>query len=473
MAAHDDALRVPPYSVEAEQAVLGGLMLAPESWDRVSDQLADGDFYRHDHRVIFRAIRELADRNQPFDAVTLGEVMDARGTGDEIGGLAYLIQLTANTPSAANIGAYAEIVAQKALLRRVIDGCTSVIERCYRGDASDPSALVDGAIGGLMGLQRSRSKAEWSVRDALKASWQRMSNAYHNPGVLPGVTTGLSELDARIGGLHPSDLVVIGARPAMGKTALLLGMAAAASMSGKPVAVISGEQPAIQMGDRLFSLAAGVAGDRIRMGRIDDDEWSRLTSAAERSVDLPMWIYDRPSPSVAEVARLLRRWKREHGIAAVYVDYLQRLEAPGERAFERVAQVAKGLKNIARELDVPVIALAQVKRDVEDRADKRPHMRDLCDSSEIEKEADQIVMLYRDDYYHADSNAPGTAELLVEKNRHGGTGFVRVGWQADRMRFSDLPDGWRPMADEPARRDVPAIGRGFRRGHGRSAGAGA
>lgn len=214
---------------------------------------------------------------------------------------------------------------------------------------------------------------------------------------------------------------------------------------------------------------------KLRTADLGEEDWARLSSAVEADISLPIWIYDRPAPSIGETARLLRRWKRQHGIAAVYVDYLQRLEGPGERPFERVAAVAKGLKNIARELDVPVVALAQVKRDVEDRSDNRPRMRDLCDSSEIEKEADQIVMLYRDDYYSQNSPAKGTAELLIEKNRHGPTGFARCAFVPDQMRFADLAKDWRPERTEddertPRRSYVPRMG--YKLGHGKVAAGG-
>lgn len=472
-----EGLRVPPHSADAERAVLGGLMIAPAAWDRVGDMLTGEDFYRHQHRLVFEAIRELADAGKPFDALLLTERFEARGMVEDVGGIAYLVELTSTTPSAANIAAYAAIVAQKAMLRRLIAGCTTVIERCWAGDDPDldPAKLVDEAIGGMMQLQRTHRNAEWTMRDALRASWKRLAAAYANPGQLIGITTGLESLDSFLGGLHPSDLTVIGARPAMGKTALLLGMARAAARAGKPVALISGEQPMVQVGDRMAALGAALSATKLRTANLDEEDWGRLSAAVEADVVLPLWIYDRPAPSIGETARLLRRWKREHGIGAVYVDYLQRLDAPGDRQFERVAAVAKGLKNIARELDLPVVALAQVKREVEDRADKRPHMRDLCDSSEIEKEADQIVMLYRDDYYNSGSAERGTAELLIEKNRHGPTGFARCAFVADQMRFADLDPGWRPehveVEDKPQRRSyVPRIGQ--RRGYGKAAAGG-
>jgi replicative DNA helicase len=458
-----ESLRVPPHSVEAEQAVLGGLMISPAAWDRIGDMLGPDDFYRNDHRLIFKTIGEFANAGKPFDVLLLADRFEARGQNDDIGGPAYLLHLTNNTPSAANVAAYASIVAQKAMLRRLITGCTDVIARCFEGDETDPAALVDQTIGSLMTMQRTHHNAEWTLRDALRASWKRLAAAHANPGQLVGITTGLSVLDNNLGGFHPSDLIVIGGRPAMGKTAMLLGMARAAALTGKPIALISGEQPMIQVGDRIAALGASVNASRMRNADLHEDDWGKLSAAVESQFKLPFHIYDRAAPSIGEVARVLRRWKREHGIAAVYVDYLQRLEGPGQKSYERVSAVTKGLKNIARELDVPVIALAQVKRDVEERSDKRPRMRDLCDSSEIEKEADQIVNIYRDDYYSPDSAHKGTAELLIEKNRHGPAGFARCAFVADHMRFADLEPGWEPAhvqqeSQQPRRSYVPRIG---------------
>jgi replicative DNA helicase len=429
------SLRLPPHSTEAEQAVLGGLMLDPGAWERIT--LNEEEFYRRDHQLIYRTISELIGRGQPVDAVTLGDYLDSSGIGAQIGGSGYVLELAGNTPSAANIRAYAKIVREKSQLRRMIAGCEAVIGKAYAAGTDDPGALLDAAIGGLMALQRRDRKAEWSMREVLKQAFERITYAYEHKGQIPGLTTGLSKLDEHLGGFHPSDLTVIGGRPAMGKTALLFGMAERGAKYG-PVGIISGEQPAVQLGLRMVSLGSGVTASKMRSGQIDDEDWNRISRAISDFHGLPIHVLDRAAPSIVEVARCARRWKHEHGIKALYVDYLQRLEGPGEKAYERVSAVTKGLKNIARDLDIPVIALAQVKREVEGRSDKRPGMADLCDSSEIEKEADQVITIYRDDYYNDNSPDKGTAELLICKNRHGECALARVAWMAQTMRFADL-----------------------------------
>jgi replicative DNA helicase len=442
-----DFLRVPPHSIDAEQAVLGGLMLSATSWDRISAIVCEDDFYRRDHQLIFRAIVGLIDRGQPCDAVTLGEWIESQGVAEEIGGMSYVIHLASTTPSAANVRAYAEIVRDKAMLRRLVDAGTNLANSAYNADGRTAAEILDAAIGGMMTMQRRDTRAEWGMREVLRMAFDRVRFAYEHQGTIPGVPTGLEKLDEHMGGLHPSDLTVIGARPSMGKTALLFGMAKHAAAIGHPVGIISGEQPAVQLGMRMLALSSKVQSARMRSGHVSDDDWEAITNAIAKDAAMPMHVYDKSAPHISEAMRVARRWKREHGVKAIYVDYLQRLDGPGERAYERVSAVAKGLKNIARELDIPVVALAQVKREVELRADKRPRMSDLCDSSEIEKEADQIITLYRDDYYHDGSPDAGTAELLIDKNRHGECAKVRVAWIPQTMQFANLDHAWTPIAN--------------------------
>lgn len=440
---HGDPLRVPPNAIDAEQSVLGGLMLAPAALQRVAATMGEGDFYRRDHALIFRAICELDAKGMAADAVTLGEWFESNGLADMIGGAAYVYKLANNTPSAANIAAYARIVREKSMLRQVIDVATEAVAAAFAADG-EAAVMVDEAIAKLMGLQRRDSRAEWTMRDVLRMAVNRAEYAYNHPGEIPGIPTGLTALDAHLGGLHNSDLTVIGARPAMGKTALLFGMARHAAIKGYPVGIISGEQPAVQLGSRMLSLASGVHGSTLRSGKLEDQDWTKITRAIESDIALPIHVFDRAAPSIAEVSRIARRWKHDNNISAIYVDYLQRLDGPGEKTYERVSAVTKGLKNIARDLDIPVIALGQVKREVESRGDKRPRMSDLCDSSEIEKEADQIITIYRDDYYNDGSPDAGTAELLIDKNRHGECAKVRVAWLPQTMRFADLAQEWAP-----------------------------
>ena len=439
---------VPPHSLDAEQAVLGGLMLSPDALDKIAGWLKTEDFYRPDHRVIFAAICDLAERGQPCDAVTMGDVFASNGQAAKVGGADYLTKLAMATPSAANIVAYAKIVREKSQRRKLIDTCTQVIAGVYDSEDEAP-ALVDAAIGGMMRLQRTDRGAESTIKQAVQQAWDSACEAHAAGGVLTGLSTGLRSLDDHFGGFHPSDLTVIGGRPSMGKTAMLFGMAAHACLAEAPVGIVSAEMSTQQLGLRMLSARSRVSGINIRKARVSDAEWPRLSSAVAELSKLRAWILDRPSPHIAEVMRLARQWKRQHGIQALYVDYLQRLVGRGERRYEQVSDVCVGLKNIARELNIPVIALGQVKREVELRNDKRPGMADFCDSGEIEKEADNILTIYRDEYYDRQSRDAGTAEIIICKSRHGPQAVCRLAWLGESTQFCDLDPAWTPLPPLP------------------------
>jgi replicative DNA helicase len=431
-------LRVPPSAVDAEQSVLGGLMMVPDRIDAVSAKLAEDDFYRRDHRMIYRSMIELARRGTPCDAITLGEWFVRNGI--EMIEPAYLLDLVNNTPSAANIEAYAAIVREKSVRRRVIDVATQMVENAF-GAEQDATALVDGGIAQLMGMQHVEKSTEYTLRQALTIAYDAADAAKARGGKIPGIPTGLTELDDVLGGLHKSDLIIIGARPSMGKTALLLNMALGDSGDA---GLISTEQPVVQIGSRILAIQGNVNASRLRNGSHDDEDLARLFNATAALLDpenpRELMICDQAGMTIGELQRIARRWKQKHGIQRLLVDYLQRVKGNDPRAsrIDQVGEVAIGLKDIARELDIPVVALAQVNREVEKRADKRPNMGDLANSSEIEKEADQVLMLYRDEIYNKDTPDKGIAEISVEKNRHGPTGFVRAAWQAETMRFRDL-----------------------------------
>lgn len=435
-----EQLRVPPCAVEAEQAVLGGLMLDPQSYNRISAFLAEADFYRRDHALIFRAIGEMVDRGEPADAVTLGDWFEAQGVAELVGGVSYVYKLANATPSASSIGSYARIVREKAQLRRVIDAATEACTSAWAADA-EPSAVVDAAVRAMMGIGKSHTEHTLSMREALRRLSDRMTKIHANGGVLPGVTSGIAKLDKKLGGFQDGDLVLIPARPAMGKTSLLGFCVAHAGSHGIPVGLVSGEQPAEQIALRLVSARSKIAAHRIRNADLQAHEWPKLTIANADMAAWPVWIHDRSAPTIDELKRIARMWRHQHGIRALYVDYAQRIEGKGRTRYEQVSEVARELKTLARDLGIPVIALAQVNRSVEQRQDKRPGMGDIADSGELEKEADQVVMLYRDDYYNAESSDKGVAELIVEKNRHGATGTIKVGWDAEHMDFYDLANG--------------------------------
>lgn len=431
---------MPPCAVEAEQAVLGGLMLDPQAFNRIAATLAEADFYRRDHALIFRAIGELVGRGEPADAVTLGDWFEAQGVAELVGGVGYVYKLANTTPSASSIGSYARIVREKAQLRRVIDAATEACTAAWAADA-EPASVVDAAVRSMMGIGRSHAEHTVSMREALRRLSDRMTKIYANGGVLPGVTSGIADLDKKLGGFQDGDLVLIPARPSMGKTSILGFCVAHAGEKGIPVGLVSGEQPAEQIALRLVSARAKIAAHRIRNADLHEHEWPKLTIANADMSAWPVWIHDRSAPTIDELKRIARMWRHQHGIRALYVDYAQRIEGKGRTRYEQVSEVARELKTLARDLGIPVIALAQVNRSVEQRNDKRPGMGDIADSGELEKEADQVVMLYRDDYYNAESSDKGVAELIVEKNRHGATGTIKVGWDAEHMDFYDLANG--------------------------------
>jgi replicative DNA helicase len=433
-----DSIRVPPHSVDAEQAVLGGLMLSQSALDRIASVITEADFYRKDHRLIFRAISELDAKGQPYDAVTLGDWFDANHLAETVGGSNYVIQLANNTPGAANIVAHAQIVRDKSLLRQIIDAGSEIAGDGFAPEGRSAQEILDATILRLMAMQRIETQAEYTAKQAVKKAYDAMTAAHLNGGALNTIPTGLIDLDKLLGGFHPGDLIVIGARAAMGKTAMLTGLALHAARKNKPVGLISGEQPAEQMAARMMALSGNVEATKFRTGMFEEWEWPHVTRAFSEVTKLPIWILDRSSPSIAEVQRVARRWKQQNGIEALYVDYLQRLEAPGERRWESVGVAVRGLKNLARDLAIPVIVLAQVSRQVETRKVPEPRMGDLSDSSEIEKESDQVLMLYRDEYYNPDSDKKGIAKIIIEKNRHGQTGFIEVAWIGSTMRFTNL-----------------------------------
>jgi replicative DNA helicase len=433
-----DALRIPPQSIESEQSVLGGLMLVGDKLATLS--LQPEDFYRRDHQTIYRAIQDMDRKGQPFDAVTLAEWFESQGLGEQVAGGAYLVELVGNTPSAANIHAYAAIVRDKALLRQAIEAGTGVVSEAFDPHGDDAATVIERGISALMALQKSQSRHEFSLRDAIKAAMDDMHAAYASDGALRGITSGFGKLDARLGGFHPGDLVFVGARPKMGKTAMLVNMGYSAAKAGHPVGIISGEQSALQLAQRFLALETAIAGERMRNGTLEDEDWSKLTTAVRSLLERRVSIYDAGGPSIDHVRRIARKWKKEHGIQALYVDYLQRIKSRAKDRTEEVGDVARGLKDIARDLDIPVIALAQVKRDVESRVDKRPTAADIANSDEATREADQILMLYRDEVYNENSPDKGIAELNLEANRHGPTGMFRLAWMRESMRFADLAE---------------------------------
>lgn len=427
------ALRQPPYDAAAEASVLGGLMLASHRIEEVAERLSESDFFASKNSAVYRAILHLSGKGSPIDPVTMADWFHDNG----IDHADYVIELANTTPSAANILAYADIVRRKSVLRQLIDIATTAASDAYTGK---DDGLVDATIGELMALQKSEARHEFTLKQAMTQAYKAAQEAKERGGAVVGIPSGIDRIDHLLGGWHNSDLIICGARPAMGKTAMLLNFAIA---SGVPCGIISAEQPAQQVGARVMSIESGVDALKLRNGNIEADELGQLANAVARLVEKPCMVYDRSAPTIANVTRVARKWRHTHGIEILFVDYVQRIDGTDrrEKRHERVGEVVRGLKDIARDLDIPVVALCQVGRHVDKQADKRPQMGDMSDSSEIEKEADQILTLYRDEAYDENSPDKGIAEISVEKNRHGPTGLVRCAWIAPSMRFRNLAHG--------------------------------
>lgn len=440
-----EQLRVPPQSIEAEQAVLGGLMLAPEAYDRVADKLTDRDFYRRDHQLIYRAICELAEKSRPYDAVTLGEWFDSQGQSEQVANGAYLIELATSTPSAANINAYAEIVREKAVMRQLIDVGTEIVNRGFVPEGRDSAELLAEAEQKVFAIaeEGARGRTDFvAMPNALKDAFSALQDRYNNGGSITGLPTGYTEFDNMTAGLQPTDLIILAARPAMGKTTFALNIAEyAAIKSKKACAVFSMEMSAPQLAMRLISSNGRINAQRLRNGQLEDEDWSRVTSAISMLKETKIFIDDTPGLSPDVLRAKCRRLKREHDLGLVVIDYLQLMSVPGnsENRATEISEISRSLKGLAKELSVPVIALSQLNRSLETRTDKRPVMADLRESGAIEQDADMIVFIYRDDYYNKE-NSPdkGLAEIIIGKHRGGPTGSCKLKFFGEYTRFDNL-----------------------------------
>ena len=418
--------------IEIESALLACMILSPKECSDIAVQ--------PEHLMVeanadtLRAYRQLEAAGEPVDALTISDWMVRNGaTQAESAHAAKLVSDHFLSP--ANAPAYARQVMQGWRLRIASEIGLALQEAKDQAD-------VDAAVTRLLELHAEDRRYEHTSRDVATAVQAALVEAVTHKGALPGVTTGLRELDSKLGGLHASDLIVIGGRAAMGKTAFLLNLADAASASGVPIGIFSAEQPVLQMGQRLVSLRSSQPVSSMRSGAIPEEAWPRVSNAVTGLASATAHWYDRSSPSVAEIARVARKWKLKHGIKALYIDYLQRLaDGEGEKRHEKVGSNIRALKNLARELEIAIVALSQVSRSVEERAVKIPRMSDLSDSSEIEKEADQVALLYRPDYYDPHSQDAGKLQIVIDKNRHGPTGSVWVAWSGECMRVTDLYRG--------------------------------
>ncbi len=438
-----DPLRVPPNSIEAEQAVLGGLMLSTEAWDKVADRITEGDFYRRDHALIFRAIGELSNKSMPADAVTLGEWFEAQGIAELVGGSRYILELANTTPSAANIAAYADIVREKSVLRQLIDAGTEIAGDAFVPEGRSSHELLETAEQKVFRIAEAGARGRKgfvSMGAAVKEAFAQLQHRYENRGAVTGLATGLRDFDDMTAGLQPSDLIILAARPSMGKTALALNMAEYAAIKGKKaVAVFSMEMSASQLAFRLISSLGRINQQHLRTGELEDADWPRVTSAIQLLKDAKIFIDDTPALSPGELRARARRLKREHDLGLIVIDYLQLMAVPGtrENRATEISEISRSLKALAKELNVPVIALSQLNRSLEQRTDKRPVMADLRESGAIEQDADVIVFIYRDDYYNKESPDKGLAEIIIGKQRNGPTGSVKLTFLGHYTKFEN------------------------------------
>ncbi len=442
-----ETFKVAPHSVEAEQSVLGGLMLDNETWDQVSEIVAEDDFYRHDHRMIFRAVAELSRLTKPFDVITLSEWMQDVGILDKAGGLPYLGALAKNTPSAANIKAYAQIVRERAVLRQLAQAGAEISDSVYNKGARNSEELLDDAERLVFNIadQGARGRRGFSpLKDLLVKAVDRIDTLFHLDNPITGVPTGYTDFDERTSGLQASDLIIVAGRPSMGKTSFAMNVVEHAAIKNKtPVAVFSMEMPGEQLAMRMMSSLGRIDQHRVRTGKLSDDDWPRLTSAVSLLADAPIFIDDSPALTPNEVRARARRLMREHGLGLIVIDYLQLMQVGGskENRVSEISEISRSLKSLAKELKVPVIALSQLNRSLEQRPNKRPVMSDLRESGAIEQDADLIVFIYRDEVYNEDSPDKGTAEIIISKQRNGPIGTTRLTFLGQYTRFENFTSG--------------------------------
>ncbi|MGR9117522.1 MAG: replicative DNA helicase [Gammaproteobacteria bacterium] len=440
-----EALKVSPHSIQAEQSVLGGLMLDNQTWDSVADKVVETDFYRKDHRLIFRTIQQLADRQDPFDVITLSEALDSAGQLEEAGGLPYLGTLAKDTPSAANIVAYANIVRDKSVLRQLIHVGTDISDSAFNPEGRNTAELLESAERQVFEIAEQRQRGQGgftSIKSLLAQAVDKIETLYEQEGNITGASTGFADFDEMTSGLQPSDLIIVAGRPSMGKTTIAMNMAEnIAIKSDKPVAVFSMEMPGDALAMRMMSSLGRIDQHKVRTGKLDDDEWPRLTSAINLLAETKLFIDDTPALTPTEVRSRARRLMREHGqLGLIVLDYLQLMQSPasGDNRVQQISDISRSLKALAKELNVPVIALSQLNRNLEQRPNKRPVMSDLRESGGIEQDADVIVFVYRDEVYNPDSPDKGIAEIIIGKQRNGPIGTVRLTFLGQYTRFENF-----------------------------------
>tara|TARA_Y100001956_G_C4119928_1_gene186877 strand:+ start:224 stop:1603 length:1380 start_codon:yes stop_codon:yes gene_type:complete len=441
-----DTLKVPPHSIEAEQSVLGGLMLDNQAFDRVAELVVSQDFYTRTHKLIFESMEKLVEQSQPIDLITISESLEKNNQLSAVGGFAYLAEIAKNTPSAANIDAYAAIVRERAVVREMITVANEIAEAGFNPEGRDSHELLDLAESKVFKIAEQRSKSTegpQSIHSILEKTVDKIEELYQSPqdGVT-GVSSGYNDLDQMTAGLQPSDLIIVAARPSMGKTTFAMNLAEHAAMTqDKPVLIYSLEMPSEQIMMRMLASLGRINQTKVRTGQLDDEDWARLSSTMGLLMEKgKMYIDDASGLTPTDVRSRARRIARDHGgISMIMVDYLQLMRVPSlsdNRTLE-IAEISRSLKALAKELQCPVIALSQLNRTLEQRADKRPVNSDLRESGSIEQDADLIMFIYRDEVYNEDSPDKGVAEIIIGKQRNGPIGKVRLTFQGQFSRFDN------------------------------------
>ena len=434
--------KVPPHDVEAEQAVIGSMLTDSEAVTSSIEVLKESDFYREDNRIIYSAMLNLYNRSEPIDLITVKSELEAMGKIDQVGGIEYLAELPEKVPTTANASKYINIVHEKSILRNLIKTANEIIELGY-DPTENVEDIMDGAEKKIFNLIQDRDQKGYThIKDILVESFTKLEELYNRKQNITGLPTGFVDLDNRTAGLHGSEFILIAARPAMGKSAFVLNIATNVALRANvPVAIFSLEMSKDQMVNRILCSEAMVDSNKLRTGKLEEDDWAKLAGTIGPLSDAGIYIDDTPGISIMEIRARCRKMKLEKNIGLVIIDYLQLVQASNKRNGSReqdIAEISRSLKILAKELNIPVIALSQLSRAVEQRPDHRPMLSDLRESGSIEQDADIVMFLYRDDYYHEDSDKKNIAEVIIAKQRSGSTGTVDLGWLGSYTKFVNL-----------------------------------
>jgi len=433
--------KIPPHSIEAEQSVLGAMLLDREAIISASEIVRAEDFYKDTHKEIFEAMEELFEKGEPVDLITLEEQLKQRGTLEGVGGVEYLTDLSSSVPSIANVHHYAKIIQEKSLLRKLIKVCDQVADKSYESK-EDVSEIIDQAEKGIFDLSyRRSSRAFVPFKEVLISSFNKIEELYSNKGKITGVPTGFIDIDNKTSGMQKSDLILVAARPSMGKTALALNITQyAALQAGASVAVFSLEMAKEQLVNRMICAEASIDSHKLRTGNLEEEDWPRLADAVARLSKAQIYIDDTPGITVPEMRSKARRLKLEKSLNLIVIDYLQLMQSNkrSESRQQEISEISRSLKALAREVDCPVLALSQLSRAPEMRSEHKPMLSDLRESGAIEQDADVVMFIYRDEYYHPDTEKKNIAEIIIAKQRNGPTGTVELVWMDKHTKFVDM-----------------------------------